>query len=103
MVEICCTGDAVSGVRLDDGSLVSARTVVSACNPHDTFLRWLKHPPAVARDLIRRWEGVPHADGYESKLDVVLTEAPRLKGSERCLGPTTVVAPDLASIHPAGS
>jgi len=99
VVEICCTGDAVSGVRLDDGSLVSARTVVSACNPHDTFLRWLKHPPPVARDLIRRWEAMPHADGYESKLDVVLTEAPRLKHSDRTLGPTTVIAPDLASIH----
>jgi len=99
VVEICCTGDAVSGVRLDDDSLVSARTVVSACNPHDTFLRWLKHPPAVARDLIRRWDGMPHADGYESKLDVVLTEAPRLKRSDRTLGPTTVIAPDLASIQ----
>jgi phytoene dehydrogenase-like protein len=99
VVEICCTGDAVSGVRLEDGSLISARTVVSACNPHDTFLRWLKNPPAIARDLIRRWEGVPHADGYESKLDVVLTEAPRLRDSDRTLGPTTVIAPDLDSIH----
>ena len=42
---------------------------------------------------------MPHADGYESKLDVVLTEAPRLKHSDRTLGPTTVIAPDLASIH----
>ena len=99
VIEICCTGDTVSGVRLGDGSMVSATTVVSACNPHDTFLRWLKDPPAVARDLIRRWESVPHADGYESKLDVVLTEVPRLKGTDRSLGSTTAIAPDLASIH----
>ena len=99
VVEICCTGEAVSGVRLDDGALISATTVVSACNPHDTFLRWLKHPPTVARDLIRRWESVPHSDGYESKLDVVVNEIPRLKQTERGLGPTTVIAPDLASIH----
>ena len=99
VTEICCSGDRVSGVRLDDGSLVSAPTVVSACNPHDTFLTWLKQPPAVARDLIRRWRDVPHVDGYESKLDVVMTEVPRLKHSDRTLGPTTVIAPDLASIH----
>lgn len=105
VTEICCTGDRVSGVRLDagagagDGELVSARTVVSACNPHDTFLRWMKQPPAAADDLVRRWTSVPHADGYESKLDVVLDAVPRLRDSDRSLGPTTIVAPDLASIH----
>ncbi|MEP1125754.1 MAG: NAD(P)/FAD-dependent oxidoreductase [Ilumatobacter sp.] len=110
VTEICCTGDRVSAVRLrsaldvdgesdDDRELVSASIVVSACNPHDTFLRWLKHPPAAADDLIRRWKTVPHADGYESKLDVVLDAVPRLRESERSLGPTTVIAPELASIH----
>ncbi|MGA9278296.1 phytoene desaturase family protein, partial [Ilumatobacter sp.] len=99
VVEICCSGDAVSGVRLDDGSFVSAPVVVSACNPHDTFLRWLTNPPAVARDLIGRWRDVPHADGYESKLDVIVDRAPTLKHSDRTLGPTTVIAPDLATIH----
>jgi len=99
VVEICCEGDAVSGVRLDDGSFVSTGVVVSACNPHDTFLRWLDHPPPVARDLIARWRAMPHVDGYESKLDVVLDRAPRLKDSDRSLGSTTVIAPDLESIH----
>ena len=103
VTEICCTGERVSGVRIDSGDgeheLVSAANVVSACNPHDTFLRWLKHPPAVAADLVRRWESVPHADGYESKLDVVLDAVPRLRHTGRSLGPTTVIAPDLASIH----
>ncbi|MFK7919497.1 MAG: phytoene desaturase family protein [Ilumatobacter sp.] len=96
--EICCTGDKVSGVMLGD-ELISATTVISACNPHDTFLRWMKHPPAAAADLIRRWEAVPHADGYESKLDVVLNAAPRLRGTDRSLGPTTIIAPVLADIH----
>ncbi len=103
VTEICCTGERVSGVRVEDSDgthdLVSASTVVSACNPHDTFLRWLKHPPASARDLVDRWEAIPHADGYESKLDVVLDAAPRLRDSERPLGPTTIIAPDLATIH----
>ncbi len=103
VTEICCSGDRVSGVRVEgsDGNsdLVSASSVVSACNPHDTFLRWLKHPPASARNLVSRWSALPHADGYESKLDVVLETAPRLRDSDRSLGPTTVVAPDLAAIH----
>jgi beta-carotene ketolase (CrtO type) len=99
VIEIQCTGDVVSGVRLDDGSEVAAPVVVSACNPHDTFLRWLKHPPSIAASLISRWKAIPHADGYESKLDVVLDAPPRLRGTDRSLGPTAVIAPDLASIH----
>lgn len=105
VTEICCTGDEVSGVRVqqaDDprsADFVAATRVISACNPHDTFLRWLQHPPAVAADLVRRWTAIAHSDGYESKLDVVLDEIPRLRNSDRSLGPTTVIAPDLASIH----
>lgn len=98
VTEICCTGDSVSGIKIDD-ELISASSVVSACNPHDTFIRWLKHPPAVAADLIRRWKSVPHADGYESKLDVILDAVPQLRGTDRDLGPTTVIAPALAGIH----
>jgi phytoene dehydrogenase-like protein len=97
--EICCTGDRVSGVVLDTGALVSAPTVVSACNPHDTFLKWLQSPPTSASKLIARWRGIEHADGYESKLDVVLSAAPRLRQSERSLGPTTIIAPNLETIH----
>lgn len=98
VTEIRCTGDGVSGVTLTDGTQVDAPVVVSACNPHDTFLRWLTTPPNDARRMIERWRHVPHADGYESKLDLVLDRAPTLRGIDRSLGPTTVVAPDLASI-----
>ncbi|MFK8022368.1 MAG: phytoene desaturase family protein, partial [Ilumatobacter sp.] len=111
VTEICCTDEAVSGVRLsgridadqsarvDDGEFVSAPVVVSACNPHDTFLRWLRTPPASARDLVARWRDIPHADGYESKLDIVLDAVPRLRDASVGLGPTTVVAPNLDQIH----
>ncbi|WP_420453732.1 phytoene desaturase family protein [Ilumatobacter sp.] len=98
VAQIRCDAGTVAGVGLDDGEEVTARIVVSACNPHDTFLAWLRDPPAAARDLIRRWRSVPHADGYESKLDVVVDALPRLLGEERSLGPTTVVAPSLAEI-----
>ncbi len=104
VVEILCQADRVSGVRIaptgtpDEAEEIAAPIVVSACNPHDTFLRWLGSPPADAARLIERWRSVPHADGYESKLDVVLDREPRLRGVDRPLGPTTVIAPTLDEI-----
>ena len=95
---ITCDGDAVRGVTLVDGTEFDARVIVSACNPHDTFLRWLRDPPPRADDLIRRWKNVPHAQGYESKIDAVLTTPPVLASHDRPLGPTTVIAPTLADI-----
>ena len=100
---IMCTGDRVSGVALADGTEVSARVVVSACNPHDTFLRWLKSPPASARGLIRRWRNARHDEGYESKIDAVLSEPPVLRGFDRSLGPTSVISPSLADIDRGAS
>ncbi len=96
---ILCERERVRGVGLVDGTHLHAPIVVSACNPHDTFLKWLTTPPASADDLIRRWRAIPHAEGYESKLDIVLDRAPALLGSDRSLGQTTAVAPGLADIH----
>jgi beta-carotene ketolase (CrtO type) len=98
VASISCEGDSVRGVSLTDGTTFDAPVVVSACNPHDTFLKWLTNPPPKADDLIRRWRNVPHDEGYESKIDAILTAAPVLKGHERPLGPTTVIAPGLADI-----
>jgi beta-carotene ketolase (CrtO type) len=95
---IVCTGERVSGIALVDGTEISAPVVVSACNPHDTFLRWLKHPPASADDLVRRWSDVRHDQGYESKIDAVLSTPPVLRGFDRPLGPTSAIAPSLAEI-----
>lgn len=95
---ILCERDRVRGVGLSDGSEVLAPIVVSACNPHDTFLHWLKDPPATARDLVRRWSHAPNDEGYESKLDAILDSPPTLRGSDRTLGATTLVAPTLADI-----
>ncbi len=96
---ITCTGDRVSGIALVDGTEISAPVVVSACNPHDTFLRWLRHPPAEARDLVRRWRNVRQDEGYESKIDAVLSAPPVLRGFDRPLGATSAIAPGLAEIH----
>ncbi len=95
---IRCSGERVSGITLADGEQISAPIVVSACNPHDTFLRWLRNPPASAARLIERWRAIPAEPGYESKVDAVLSAPPALRGFDRPLGATTAIAPDLAAI-----
>ena len=95
---IRCTGDRVSGVALVDGTEISAPIVVSACNPHDTFLRWLKQPPSSASDLVRRWRHVRHDEGYESKIDAVLSAPPVVRGFGRPLGPTSAIGPSLGEV-----
>ena len=95
---ITCSGERVDGITLVDGTEVTAPIVVSACNPHDTFLRWLRNPPASATDLVRRWRDVRRDEGYESKIDAVLSSPPVLRGVERPLGPTTAIAPGLDEI-----
>ena len=65
---ITCEGKGVRGVTLADGTEITAAIVVSACNPHDTFLTWLRDPPPQANGLVDRWRAIPHDDGYESSL-----------------------------------
>jgi phytoene dehydrogenase-like protein len=98
---ILCDGDAVRGVTLADGVEITAPVVVSACNPHSTFVEWLRNPPPSAVDVVRRWRTLPHADGYESKVDAVVSHAPRLRAVDAPLGTTTVVAPSLQEIDRA--
>jgi beta-carotene ketolase (CrtO type) len=101
---ITCEGAAVRGVSLDDGTEVTARIVVSACNPHDTFLAWLKNPPASAQPLIERWRNTRHDEGYESKIDAIVATPPRLRAMEGLpdspnpLNGTVIISPSLAEI-----
>jgi phytoene dehydrogenase-like protein len=95
---ILCDASGVRAVTTTDGREFDAPTVVSACNPHDTFVRWLRNPPPHAARLVERWQALPHDDGYESKIDAVLTAVPRLRGTDAALGTTTIVAPGLADI-----
>jgi len=105
---ITCEGGRVRGVALADGTEATAPRVVSACNPHDTFLHWLADPPPQARHLVRRWRDLPQEEGYESKIDAIVSRPPMLHAvrvglgdvlGERALHPTTVVSPSLADIH----
>ena len=105
---ILCEGARVRGVALMDGTEITAPHVVSACNPHDTFLHWLRDPPPQAKDLVRRWQAIPCEDGYESKIDGVVSEpfvlralTPAVRGSlgTSVDGPTVAIAPSLADMH----
>lgn len=103
VAEISCDAERVVGISLTDGTEIRASRVISACNPHDTFLRWLKNPPPRADGLVRRWRGVSHDEGYESKIDAVVGEVPRLRTLGRhipdgALGATFVLAPTIADM-----
>ena len=98
---ILCDTDAVTGVRLEDGTEITAPVVVSAADPRRTFVEWLKNPPAGAAALVERWERATPEDGYESKIDAVLTEAPVVRGVDTSLASTLTLVPTLAEMDEA--
>ncbi len=98
VAHLTCDGPAIRGMTCTDGTEVTAPIVVSACNPHDTFLAWLKDPPPQATSLVDRWRTIRHDDGYESKVDAIADREPRL-AEGRAMGATTVISPSLAEIH----
>ena len=108
VTEILCEGSAVRGVTLADGDEYFADCVVSACNPHDTFLKWLKNPPSSAKQVINKWRKAPQYEGYESKIDARITSLPRYKNVDEKLfakfgvdqnAATVVVSPSTAELH----
>ena len=98
VVGIVCEGNHVRAVQTSDGATVTAPVVVSACDPHRTFVQWLKNPPARAAGLVERWKNQPPGEGYESKIDAVITEPPRILDSEP-VASTVIVSPSLAEMH----
>jgi phytoene dehydrogenase-like protein len=99
------------GVRLDDGTEVTARAIVAACDPHRVFVDWLDEVPLLARRFVRKWQGRTVQEGYESKTDGVIATLPRYRAggllAERFPGldilePTVTVSPSpeaLAVAH----
>ena len=105
---ILCEQSKVRGVQLTDGTEICAPIVVSACNPHETFLKWLKNPPASAKPLVEKWRATPHFEGYESKIDARITSRPVYRNIDeqlmRNLGvdplsATMVVSPTTQDLH----
>lgn len=102
---IRCDGSRVRGVSLADGTEIDAPVVVSACDPHRTFLEWLTDAPASADSLVKRWRATPSAQGYESKIDAVLDGLPTHTAIDGGMndgafvhGPTVAIAPSLDMI-----
>ncbi len=109
---IRCEGERVRGVALDDGTELTAPVVVAACDPRVAIVEWLRDAPAGAgaAALRRRWVDAPVVDGYESKLDALVTAPPEYRQTDpqvvRRLGydplvATTMVAPAVDAIESA--
>ncbi len=102
-------GGRAVGVTLRGGETLRAPVVVAACDPQRVFVDWVGEVPPAARDLVQQWRDRPISDGYESKVDAVITEVPRYRyggsGPLAALdlaGPTTIVSPspeELADAH----
>jgi phytoene dehydrogenase-like protein len=75
---VTVSGGRVRGVRLADGRQVVAGTVISACDPRTLLVDWLDGVPAAAK-LRAQWASRPQRDGYESKLDAVVSSLPVLR------------------------
>lgn len=98
VVGIVCEGNFVRGVQTSDGATMTARIVVSACDPQRTFVSWLKNPPQRATSLVSRWKSMPASEGYESKIDAITSEPVSLLGATPTAS-TIVVSPSLAELH----
>ena len=107
---ILCEGPATRGIQLNDGTLITAPVVVSACDPHATFVGWLKNPPASASAMVEKWRTLPVQDGYESKIDAVVGELPIYRQVDYNLAdrlginpalPSAIIGPSLADMHRA--
>jgi phytoene dehydrogenase-like protein len=110
VVGILCEGDSVRGVELDDGTVLEAPIVVSACDPRTTFVEWLRDPPPAAQPVVARWRQATSVDGYESKVDAVVDHPPLYHQTDpqvvsrlgyEPLVATTIVAPSRTAMDAA--
>ena len=68
----------VRGVRLHDGTDIAATAVVTACDPAVVASQWLGEPDRrAARRFVDRARSQPPGEGYQSKIDAVVTDLPR--------------------------
>ena len=76
-------GRGVRGVRLADGTEIAAGAVVATCDPVPVASRWLEEPHgARARRFVDRARSQAPGDGYQSKIDAVITDIPRYPALE---------------------
>ena len=76
-------GRGVRGVRLADGTEIAAAAVVATCDPTPVATQWLAEPHrARARRFVARARSQAPGDGYQSKIDAVVTDLPRYRALE---------------------
>ena len=76
-------GRWVRGVRLADGTEISAAAVVTACDPASVASQWLSEPAGrAARRFVDRARSQVPGEGYQSKIDAVITDVPRYPALE---------------------
>ena len=105
---ILCEDQLLYGIELTDGRVIRSSTVISACNPHDTFVKWLKGAPSSANTFIERWRTTPQSQGYESKIDAIFHGDIQYKALQHDRyqdvlthneGCTFVIAPNTQELH----
>jgi beta-carotene ketolase (CrtO type) len=105
---IVCLENDERVIELATGQEVKAKIVLSACNPHDTFIKWLRNAPPQAQPMIDRWKNTPHGQGYESKIDatftgdvnyIALNSSVHQSLGLQALPSTFVIAPSVQDIH----
>ena len=73
-------GRGVRGVRLSDGTEIAATAVVPTCDPAPVATQWLTEPSGGrARRFVARARSQAPGDGYQSKIDAVVTDLPRYR------------------------
>ena len=76
-------GRGVRGVRLVDGTEITAGAVVATCDPVPVASQWLAElHGARTRRFVARARSQPPGDGYQSKIDAVITDIPRYPALE---------------------
>jgi phytoene dehydrogenase-like protein len=107
---IVVEGERVAGAVTQAGDAVTARCVVVACDPRAALLEWVGPAPSQLESLQRCWRARPVYDGYESKVDAVVAQAPVYRAAEELgdvldgiplAGPTAVLAPTVEGIAAA--
>ena len=113
VTDVLVEAAAVRGVRLANGEEITAPIVVSAGDPRQLFVDWLKHAPDVAglATITARHRGASVHDGYESKIDAVIggrfryrqasdavSAAVGVDPADGPLGPTVIVSNSLAQL-----
>ena len=75
----------IRGVRLAGGDEITARLVVTACDPAVVASQWLQvpSPGRAVRRFVSRSRAQTPGEGYESKIDAVISDLPRYEALER--------------------